>query len=374
VRFLDAACLRLRSHRSNCDACVSACPVDAIRIDPTQTRVGDACTGCGRCAAVCPTHALDVPGFRIGEVPSRPGERRPVTIDCWKVPREAAEPDAVRVPCLGGLRVSDLLEVCAAAAPRPVRLLDRGWCAGCSSGGGRHPAAANLDQARELLADVGAASEGLPGIESRPLPGRLMPSDIPPPDQGAPVSRRGFLRHLAGRSAAVIEQACVGDGAGDAVPAFSSHAARPRTERSAVLGALSLVARETGAALPGRLFPMAEATGACRNHNICVAHCPTRALRKYAGDDGAAGILFEAAECIECRLCEMACPERAIAIRSGTRLAPPSGPETVTRHRLATCWHCGASFAPHGEESHCAPCGKSRDFAAAAYQELFAAR
>jgi ferredoxin len=373
VRFLDAACLRLRSHLSDCDACARACPVDAIRIDPAQTHVGDACTGCGRCAAACPTHALEMPGFRIGAIPAASPER-PVTVDCWKVPRGVSEPDAVRVPCLGGLRVSDLLELRAAAGPRPVRLLDRGWCGGCSSGGARHPAAAALAEARALLVDIGAADEAMPAFESRPLPGRLMPPDIPAAEAEAAISRRRFLGHFVGRAAATVEQAAGFDPARAARPGFSARVERPRTERSAVIAGLRIAASETGGALPAPLFPEAETSDACRNHNVCAASCPTGALRKYEADDGAAGVRFDAAECIDCGLCEAVCPEQAMTIRPGMRAAPPRGEETVTRFRTKTCRQCGATFVPRADERHCEACAKSRDFAAAAYRELFAAR
>jgi Fe-S-cluster-containing hydrogenase component 2 len=373
LRFLDGACLRLRSRWSNCDACVAACPVDAIRIDPTQTRVTDACTGCGRCAGACPTHALESPGFRVS-VPTAPsGERRAVTIDCWKVPRDAAEPHAVRVPCLGGLRTSDLLALCAAAAPRAVRLLDRGWCAGCTSGGARHPAESSLAEARALLAEVGLAPQMLPAIESRPLPARAMPADIPRPDETASVSRRAFVRHLLGRAAAVVDTTTSTDGSGAAVPRFVAHAARPRTERSRVLDALRAVAQRAGSRLPARLFASAEAPGDCRDHNVCVAQCPTGALKRYE-DDHTAGVRFDPDDCIECGLCAAACPEHAITIRAGARRTPPAGPETVTRHRLAACWGCGTRYAPREQERYCAACERSRDFAASAFRELFAAR
>jgi ferredoxin len=373
LRFFDAACLRLRSRLSDCDACARACPVDAIRIDPTQTRVRDACTGCGRCAAACPTHALDASGFRVGDLAPAPPER-PVTVDCWKVPRAASESDAVRVPCLGGLRVSDLLDLRAAAGPRPVRLIDRGWCSGCSSGGTRHPAEANLTEARALLADVGAAHEALPALESRPLPGRLMPQDIPPADAEAAVNRRNFLRHLVGRAAAAVEEAAAFDPGHAARPSFSARVERPATERSGVLAALRAAADGTGRTLPARLFPEAEASDACRNHNVCVANCPTEALRKYETDDGAAGVAFDAAECIDCGLCASVCPEQAMSIRAGARTAPPAGEETVTRFGTRECWHCGASFAPRADERHCAACAKSHALAAGAFRALFAVR
>lgn len=373
MRFLDSACLRLRSRWSNCDACARACPVDAVRIDLTQTRVSEACTGCGRCAAACPTHALDAAGFRIGALPARPDDRRPLTVDCWKVPHAAGERDAVRVPCLGGLRTSDLLDLCAAAAPRPVRLLDRGWCAGCSSGGRRHPAMANLEEARALLADVGTALGTLPALEPRPLPDRLMPADIPLPDDAAIVTRRAFARHVLGRSAAIVAKATRPENPSAALPRFDARAVRPRTERSRVLEALAKTVQDAGVALPARLFPVAEATGDCHDQNVCVAQCPTGALSRYE-DDRTAGVVFEPGECIECGLCATACPEHAITIRPGARLASPSGTETLTRHRLAMCRHCGARFAPRGEERYCAACEKSREFAATAFQELFAAR
>jgi ferredoxin len=44
---------------TGCEACVDACPVDAIElVDDIAVVDEDACTDCGECAEVCPVDAI----------------------------------------------------------------------------------------------------------------------------------------------------------------------------------------------------------------------------------------------------------------------------------------------------------------------------
>ena len=45
---------------SGCGQCLSACPVDAVRLADTGAGISDQCLGCGLCVAACPEKALEI--------------------------------------------------------------------------------------------------------------------------------------------------------------------------------------------------------------------------------------------------------------------------------------------------------------------------
>lgn len=54
-----AYCVTVRNRNASCDACMAACPTEAISVhDNTIDFFDDRCLGCGACASVCPTQAL----------------------------------------------------------------------------------------------------------------------------------------------------------------------------------------------------------------------------------------------------------------------------------------------------------------------------
>jgi len=43
---------------TGCEACVSSCPVEAIKMDSGKAKVGDECIDCGACVGECPVEAI----------------------------------------------------------------------------------------------------------------------------------------------------------------------------------------------------------------------------------------------------------------------------------------------------------------------------
>ncbi len=197
--FLDRpGCLPLQSPYLACRRCAEACPAGVLHVTAGSLSLDDGCLQCGRCAAACPTGALHVPGFAIADVTAVP-----VQVDCWKVPPEESPAGALRVPCLGGVAVSQWLSLAAAAEPHGVVALDRGWCGQCSAGAREaHPASAALDRARDLLAAVSMPSAARPRVEVRALPLRHRLRPIPDQDPAANLGRRRFLKSLGQQAVA----------------------------------------------------------------------------------------------------------------------------------------------------------------------------
>jgi ferredoxin len=349
LRLDEGACLPLRSKVGQCSACADACPAGVLRAGVAAIDLAEGCLDCGRCAAACPTEALSLEGYAIAATAH--SGAGPLRIECWKVMRSRTGTEAVRVPCLGGLSTGRLLELWRAAGDAGLELMDRGWCAACSAGGGDcHPVQGSLDAARLWLEALGVEPWRLPRLVSRPLPAREMPEAIPAPENERPVSRRQFLRALAAAPVPV---------GGPGAPAFPASARRESTERRRVLDALGAIAAERGTPLPDELFARVTNNGACADHRICTAICPTGALAVRALD-GQAALEFDAEACIACGACERACPERALSLQAhgGVRER-----RIVAVHRPRRCTACGEQYTAKDEDDGlCTSCRKTRRF------------
>lgn len=357
----DASCLRLRSRYSECSFCVGACPVGAIRFSDDSLDVSSACLGCARCAGACPTGALKVnrfPDFAV--LPRAALEADVLEVECARVPRWAAAKNALRLRCAGGIGAHDLLGLYAERECRNARVIDRGLCGDCpASDRGRHPAAAAVSAARALLEGFGAPyAEGV-AFEFRRLPQGARPLPAPHAEPEPDASRRDFLRRLAG-----IPQ---GEPAADAAPARLAAKLIP-IQKTRTLRALQRIAAMAGGTMPAALLPKIEIRERCANHGVCVALCPTGALRRYEAD-GESGMEFDASACIACGDCRNACPEQAVRLMSQAKGSVAAGATRITRWVVRECYECGREFADSGAGNLCPPCRKTR----ASFSQLFGA-
>ncbi|MFB6101450.1 MAG: hydrogenase iron-sulfur subunit [Haloplanus sp.] len=103
-------------------------------------------------------------------------------------------------------------------------------------------------------------------------------------------------------------------------------------------------------------FGWMEVSEACNLTPTCSNLCPTDAIRRT--DDG--DLQFSHEDCVNCGLCEEGCPETAITMRDG--LDPSRLPEnrdgdrweTVYEGEMRTCVRCGKPFASEGTAQHIA--------------------
>ncbi|WP_036816683.1 4Fe-4S dicluster domain-containing protein [Photobacterium sanctipauli] len=77
----------------------------------------------------------------------------------------------------------------------------------------------------------------------------------------------------------------------------------------------------------------------------CVAVCPTRALHAI-GDRP--GLMFIEQDCVQCGMCEKACPEKVISLKPGLTWSSAARREARVMHEeeAACCTSCGKPFAP----------------------------
>jgi ferredoxin len=152
--------------------------------------------------------------------------------------------------------------------------------------------------------------------------------------------------------------------------AFPVRSRRPSPERGRLIDALSAVARRAHAELPPELFPRVTSDGACVDHRVCTAACPTGALQIEATDH-TASLTFDATTCIACGACQRACPEGALSMEAhGGQPARVA----VALHLRRTCVACGDAYTPRTDEETCPPCTKSRRFVGDAMTRLFSQR
>jgi ferredoxin len=298
-------------------------------------------------------------------VPELPGTDA-IHIDCWRVPLDEAEDTSVRVPCLGGLSVVDLLDVVRRGWPRQVTLVDHGQCTTCHAGNGSDfPARHTLDSACAILLRMGWAVDQLPQVEAAALPVGRMHARIPHRDGAQQLDRRAFFSEIADRLAPVADES---EGAPDGIRRGSIARARaPQLvpKRRRFLGIAAGLSRITGRGIPADVFPGASISELCASHNVCSAVCPTHALARYT-DDSVCGIRFTPENCIECGVCESSCPENAIAIVAGTGRPFHPGGTKLTASPLVACARCGEEFAAppaaarmeNGDTDTCPACQK----------------
>lgn len=352
VAFAAEACIAARSLPSACQRCAQACPAGAVRVGEAGPELVAGCLGCGRCAASCPTGAITLEGFS-GAVTLPPGNA-PLRIECWKVRESFAGRSALRVPCLGGIGIEQVLEWIAHTDDRPIQFVDRGWCGKCQAGGATHPTLALIEEAgRVLHASRQDASERI-SLVSEPLPLRLMPETIPEPATQEKIGRRDFFRRFAAEAAKAIPAA-----PRPVAPRLRRGNDFPLPKRERTLAALTAMTREPVERLPAAVLPGLTLSGSCDHLGVCAGMCPTGALYLYE-EDGHAGAAFDPRDCVACGLCAQACPSRAIEVLAAGSPDAQAAAQAVTRFPLARCENCLTPFAATQGATLCPACRRSR--------------
>lgn len=372
--IIDDACLPLRAPRyATCRACEEVCLPRAIHVDEGGLRLDESCLACGRCAAACPMGALGLPGFSPAE--PAPETREALTVDCWKVPAKLTPDHGMRVPCLGGLSTGRILEIVSIAGSRPVELLDRGWCAGCSAGGQtRHPARTALKRVCDLLEAAGAVPDRLPRLRDLRLPAGLMPAAIPAAVGEAKLSRRGFFSALTAKATVAVDQIRpLPGGEARRRRGFERGPVHSR-ERHRMLGALQRITQGAWLSPPPGLFHRIQVDSRCDNHQVCASICPTGALAVYEQGQRSE-LMFDTTLCIGCAECQSVCPTAALQLLPNGYAVPgeslPDRPTLLMAFAERGCVECGRDFADRGEESLCPQCRKRQGLARSAFQTLF---
>jgi Fe-S-cluster-containing hydrogenase component 2 len=346
-------CKRVRHRQSECRICVEVCPEGAITLDPGPV-VSERCTRCGLCQTACPTevfqgelhsdqHLLN----RIGPMlrrEGRPTEGQPLFVHCHEA--EPKRRDSVAVPCLGAVTGNFLLGAVALGA-NPLTLV-HGDCGSC-----------RLRSGEALFARAKAACLALAPVVG--LKGSALQVEQQQRNDRAFSTRRKFLARVTGqRDHGTSNWPAPGTDA----PRPPQGAAEPDVGATPGRTLLQTLLRDASwsptpslrydAGLPWASLKIDQRD--CATCGTCVNLCPTGAITRSI-ENGRLSHHFSSALCINCRLCEEACPQRVISFdpEFDARNLVREEARAITDIRLHACEICGETL-PEREDRFCITC------------------
>ena len=333
-------CAHSRSGLAGCTRCLDVCATgaigsagDGVRVDPYL------CQGCGTCATRCPSGAM---------------------VYAWPRPKDAIARTRELLGAADG-RISTIVLHEERHAPVVAAALGTD-----ATGAGAGARAATLDLEVEAVAAYGL-DWWLAAIAAGARRLVLVDDSAPDsPDRLALEEQGRYLHALLGaagvpgralepvRSEALADALAAPPGLPEGLggPAFAVSDDKRRTIRDALD---TLASRAPGAApaavsaLPagapfGRIRVDVDACTLCM---ACVSTCPAGSL--LDGQDRPALRQIEAS-CVQCGLCERACPEDAISLETRWVADPVEARRTVTLHEEEPfhCVRCHKPFATRG--------------------------
>ena len=325
-------CAHSSSGNVGCTRCLDVCPADAIssiqgRIESRIEIDPFLCQGVGSCTSACPTGAIE---FRLPET-----RRQQDTLATWLTAYRDAGGE---VPVLRFITHDSLEAERAAGITTPGHIINA------------------------PLEELGAAGhdQWLTALASGASEVRIQLHDDMPNRLSAflehQITQAHSLLTALGHDAARIKLLPVGaEGERDALPSLTPLTESPlsfnepnkRARLNVVLARLAELGAPSG---ERHAMPQGAAYGginvdsaACTLCHACVSNCPTPAL-KSGGNTPA--LSFLEADCVQCGLCEQACPEDAITLEPGFLAAPARETRHICHEEAAfECISCGKPFA-----------------------------
>lgn len=330
--FDAGQCLNSSFPFISCDQCVTACPVQAIELNPSQTPKLNTskCIDCGQCQTACPTQAFSHPKLSLNnkELASLNPDQT-LYITCNK--STFKNPNTWQTSCLKALSTGHLLTL-SQRFPKVV-LVKNSDCIKCGS---NIPSPGDSYQQAKMWLEYFKQSHKISTLytQDQGLKKRHKLSDHP-----ESISRRALFRNLVQRTHTPQNYAPT---------TRPGHDKRHQNiEQIELINQLSLLSKQTQQPLPEKLLPNLSVSDACCNQQVCQSVCPTGAIFNYQADDST-GLVFDATRCIECNACEQFCPDKNITLyATHGRLQP----KALTRHTLTSCFKCGTSFS-HDQQAN----------------------
>lgn len=300
--YNDSICAHSRSKISGCHRCIDVCATGAIVSNGEGISVDPfLCQGCGSCATVCPsgamTYAYPKPANAIERARKMLADNNALVLLLYTEGHQellnAAELSsavlALEVEEVSAFGADFWLSMLAAQACRIVLLTDAE-----EDDPSRLAVEAQIRMVSELLAGLGVHEDAVALVSSDVLTGdNLRPGSALDPDTWKD-SRLDGIRCAE----------------------FATHNDKRQTLRLA-LDALSEQLQPTDTVVKlnseapfGQVRVNKQACTLCMS---CVSSCPAKALMD--GQDTPA-LRFVEANCLQCGLCEAACPESAISLQS----------------------------------------------------------
>jgi ferredoxin len=313
---------QIHMQAGQCTNCVNACPVEAISLTPTPQIDPIKCLACDACTTVCPTSALL-------------GQRSP--IDIWREARQLTQSDtaklvcravgaddfeAVRIPCVSALVVEFYISL--ALNGIEYLIVYKANCENCPLQDSLTLAQKNFNDAKQFLAKLKINLEVTFEISMPPLK----------KTKASGLSRRGFFSTLFATNSSISKEANTLDkllvtGVG--------------WRRAMLLHDLLQTPIPNEIYLPTQhgYWGAVVVNDQCVGCGMCTQFCPTNALMTtFNEQEKSISLLFCAASCTACGLCERACYRQAIKFRDDVAMSE------LTSCEFVCIWHGKQSFNP----------------------------
>uniref|UniRef100_A0A3L0W264 4Fe-4S dicluster domain-containing protein n=1 Tax=Escherichia coli TaxID=562 RepID=A0A3L0W264_ECOLX len=311
-----------------CSRCLDVCPTDALK--PINGRIQidpHLCQGFGSCASACPTGAIayhqpdaNTSGdylFRLLKHYREAGGEAPQLLIAGENEREWVETELTRLP-------ANWLPVWVEES---ASLGIESWFAALAYGASAVRIALGDDAPESVRAlverELASAAVLLAGAG---LSADRIALFNPDAEQDKPISCEPAV--------ALLEKPLKGDKRENLFVAFDAL-------WQANQGSREMLAVPHGA--PYGSVELKEAD--CTLCMGCVAVCPTRTLHSVGHTPG---LNFIEQDCIQCGMCEKACPEQAIVLAPRLQPVPEArrAVQSLKAEEAACCIRCGKPFAP----------------------------
>jgi ferredoxin len=346
-----AKCVRTTNKFSECRECVSACPVETIKInEQLPSFVPNDCVGCGGCLSACPSDAYSLDDFNPMNFIFSVLESQKQELSCKKD----------NIPCLAALSVEELLSL-TLLSPKDIKL-DKTPCYDCEIA--KH----NLKIIEDRVEEVSFLVEAM-GVENQLSFENLSSVNIDSEESNT-SDRREFLSKISIHEAAkakykfdnkieaLDEELREHTASVDDIQSIRDKTLPDRRnllkmamKRAGVPDDFHIIESEDISFISQKVLD--EAT--CTNCQMCYRICPTGALSsdKYGGF-----IAFDALNCIKCASCHDVCEPNSLTIKETFNLKELYLPkrETLVSFNVKRCDECGMPFVYRGGEMMCTRC------------------
>jgi len=343
-----ASCVRTTNKFSECNACVTACPVETIVItEQLPSFIPNDCVGCGGCLAACPSSAYALDDFN------------PINYIFSYLEVEAEDISCKRdaIPCLAALSVEEILSMSLLSSKKI--LFDKSHCAECDI------AKVNLGIIEDRVEEVNFLLEAM-SVDKTVRFESVEKLD----NEQSEVDRREFLSKLSVKEAIHVKQKF--DNSVEALDEelkehFTSAKDIQKIRNKAVPDSRKLLKMAMKRAGVPENFHIIEGEDisfisqkildeeSCTNCQMCYRICPTGAL---SSDMNGSYIAFDAFSCIKCASCHDVCEPNSLTLKPTFNLKELFEPakETLVKFNLKRCDECGMPFVYRGGEMMCTRC------------------
>ena len=345
-----AKCVRTTNKFSECTECVSACPVETIKIhEQLPSFVPNDCVGCGGCLSSCPDNAYELDDFNAINFLFSYLESEKNSISCKE--------DAI--PCLSALNAEEILSM-TLLSPKEV-LFDKSHCAECEI------AKINLSIIEKRVEEVNFLLEAM-DVQKLVRFEEVVFNDIS--DEDEKTNRRDFLSKASVSGAikakqkfdnsieALDEELKEHKASAEDIQKIRNKVVPDRRKllkmamkRVEIPKELHIIESENISFMSQKVLDEES----CTNCQMCYRICPTGALSsdKYGGF-----IAFDAFNCIKCSSCHDVCEPNSLVHKDTFSLKELFNPkqERLVNFSVKRCNECSMPFVYRGGEVMCMRC------------------